>query len=145
MALLGPSSGISFHQVRSKGRGFVFKSFPASSWGRREVAPPVSPAKVEKLGLQSPVGEVAERKEELGRAEKVEKVEYDWREEWYPLYLAVEVPHDAPLGLSVFHKQLVLYKDGAGVFRCYEDRCPHRFHFSTSQPINLLISLSRPR
>ncbi|XP_068648117.1 protein TIC 55, chloroplastic [Aristolochia californica] len=51
---------------------------------------------------------------------------YDWREEWYPLYLTEQVPDDAPLGLSVFDKQLVLYKDGDGVFRCYEDRCPHR-------------------
>ncbi|KAG1326468.1 protein TIC 55, chloroplastic [Cocos nucifera] len=52
--------------------------------------------------------------------------EYDWREEWYPLYLAVEVPDDAPLGLTVFHKQVVLYREGGGVLRCYEDRCPHR-------------------
>ncbi|ONK69690.1 uncharacterized protein A4U43_C05F25720 [Asparagus officinalis] len=52
--------------------------------------------------------------------------EYDWREEWYPLYLTAEVPEDAPLGLTVFHKQIVLYRDGQGQLRCYEDRCPHR-------------------
>ncbi|CAA6662265.1 unnamed protein product [Spirodela intermedia] len=52
--------------------------------------------------------------------------EYDWREEWYPLYLTAEMPDDAPLGLTVFHKQLVVYRDGGGVIRCYEDRCPHR-------------------
>lgn len=52
--------------------------------------------------------------------------EYDWTEEWYPLYLTQNVPDDAPLGLTVFDKQLVLYRDGEGVFRCYEDRCPHR-------------------
>lgn len=51
---------------------------------------------------------------------------YDWREEWYPLYLTAEVPDDAPLGLTVFHQQIVLYRDGQGVLRCYEDRCPHR-------------------
>ncbi|XP_074296124.1 protein TIC 55, chloroplastic-like [Silene latifolia] len=55
-----------------------------------------------------------------------EVVDYDWTEEWYPLYLAKNVPDDAPLGLTVFHKQLVLYRDAAGEFRCYEDRCPHR-------------------
>lgn len=53
--------------------------------------------------------------------------EYDWREEWYPLYLTAQVPDDAPLGLTVFDKQIVLYRDGAGVLRCYEDRCPHRY------------------
>ncbi|XP_009409774.2 protein TIC 55, chloroplastic [Musa acuminata AAA Group] len=52
--------------------------------------------------------------------------EYDWRQEWYPLYLTAQVPDDAPLGLTVFDKQVVLYRDGAGVLRCYEDRCPHR-------------------
>ncbi|KAL2897659.1 Protein TIC 55 chloroplastic [Bienertia sinuspersici] len=55
-----------------------------------------------------------------------EVVDYDWTEEWYPLYLAKNVPDDAPLGLTVFDKQLVLYRDAAGEFRCYEDRCPHR-------------------
>ncbi|KAH7290672.1 hypothetical protein KP509_30G058900 [Ceratopteris richardii] len=55
-----------------------------------------------------------------------EKAEYNWEEEWYPLYLANELPRDAPLGLSIFHKQVVLYYDGAGDLRCYEDRCPHR-------------------
>ena len=34
---------------------------------------------------------------------------YDWTEEWYPLYLTKDVPDDAPLGLTVFDKQVVLY------------------------------------
>lgn len=60
--------------------------------------------------------------------EKRERVvaKYDWREEWYPLYLTDQVPDDAPLGLTVFDKQIVLYRDGNGVLQCYEDRCPHR-------------------
>ncbi|KAH8482885.1 hypothetical protein H0E87_030107 [Populus deltoides] len=53
-------------------------------------------------------------------------VDYNWTEEWYPLYLTKDVPDDAPLGLNVFDKQLVLYKDGQGELRCHEDRCPHR-------------------
>lgn len=55
-----------------------------------------------------------------------EVVPYDWTEEWYPLYLTENVPDDAPLGLTVFDKQLVLYRDGTGELRCFEDRCPHR-------------------
>lgn len=51
---------------------------------------------------------------------------YDWKEEWYPLYLTKNVPHDAPLGLTVFDKNLVLFKDGNDQIQCYEDRCPHR-------------------
>ncbi|KAJ4953744.1 hypothetical protein NE237_030576 [Protea cynaroides] len=64
-------------------------------------------------------------------------VNYDWREEWYPLYLTRDVPDDAPLGLTVFDKQIVLYKDGSGVLHCYQDRCPHRLaKLSEGQLIN---------
>ncbi|KAF7151447.1 hypothetical protein RHSIM_Rhsim02G0217900 [Rhododendron simsii] len=62
----------------------------------------------------------------VGPAGESVVAEYDWTEEWYPLYLTQNVPDDAPLGLTVFDKQLVLYRDGEGVFRCYEDRCLHR-------------------
>lgn len=55
-----------------------------------------------------------------------EVVDYDWTEEWYPLYLTKNIPEDSPLGLTVFDKQVVLYKDGNGELQCYEDRCPHR-------------------
>lgn len=63
--------------------------------------------------------------EDERRREKVIE-DYDWRTEWYPLYLAKDVPADAPLGLTVFDRQLVLYRDGSGELRCHEDRCPHR-------------------
>ncbi|XP_015884267.3 protein TIC 55, chloroplastic [Ziziphus jujuba] len=63
--------------------------------------------------------------EEEHRGER-DVADYDWTEEWYPLYLTRDVPEDAPLGLTVFDKQLVLYRDGAGELRCYQDRCPHR-------------------
>ncbi|KAK9274344.1 hypothetical protein L1049_019158 [Liquidambar formosana] len=62
--------------------------------------------------------------EEL-RADRV-VVDYDWTEEWYPLYLTQNVPDDAPVGLTVFDNQVVLYRDGEGKLRCYKDRCPHR-------------------
>ncbi|GAB2227418.1 hypothetical protein Droror1_Dr00009239 [Drosera rotundifolia] len=61
-----------------------------------------------------------------GEGEGEGVVEYDWEQEWYPLYLSRNVPVDAPLGLTVFDRQLVLYRDGEGVIRCHENRCPHR-------------------
>ncbi|KAI5072663.1 hypothetical protein GOP47_0012769 [Adiantum capillus-veneris] len=65
-----------------------------------------------------------------GRPEAVpsspERVDYNWEDQWYPLYLTRELPRDAPLGLTVFHKQVVLHYDGHGNLRCYEDRCAHR-------------------
>ncbi|RWW27238.1 hypothetical protein GW17_00008338 [Ensete ventricosum] len=66
--------------------------------------------------------------EVLLRPEEEEmKEEYDWREEWYPLYLTAEVPEDAPLALTVFDEKIVLFRDGNGVIRCFQDRCPHRY------------------
>ncbi|KAM1133486.1 hypothetical protein ACFX19_043441 [Malus domestica] len=59
------------------------------------------------------------------RGERV-VADYDWTEEWYPLYLTQDIPNDAPLGLTVFDRQLVLYRDGNGELQCYQDRCPHR-------------------
>lgn len=54
------------------------------------------------------------------------EADYNWETEWYPLYLLKEVPTDAPLGLTVFDRPLVLFYDGKGVLHCLEDRCPHR-------------------
>ncbi|XP_047323962.1 protein TIC 55, chloroplastic-like [Impatiens glandulifera] len=64
--------------------------------------------------------EEEEEKEEKG------PVFYNWTEEWYPLYLTANIPDDAPLGLTVYDVNLVLFRDGNGQLRCYEDRCPHR-------------------
>lgn len=58
--------------------------------------------------------------------EKEEKVEYNWEEEWYPMYLTAEMPTDSPLGLTVFDRSLVLFYDGQGKINCFEDQCPHR-------------------
>ncbi|KAK4769462.1 hypothetical protein SAY86_027612 [Trapa natans] len=68
--------------------------------------------------------EEEEAAQEIG--ETRHEAEYDWTEEWYPLYLTKDVPDDAPLGLRVFDKNLVLYRDGGDILRCHEDRCPHR-------------------
>jgi hypothetical protein len=51
---------------------------------------------------------------------------YDWARQWYALafvdYLDPKVPHAKEL-LGV---RLVLWKDGEGRWRCFEDKCPHR-------------------
>ncbi|XP_047338465.1 protein TIC 55, chloroplastic-like [Impatiens glandulifera] len=64
--------------------------------------------------------------EDVTEEKKNVVVPYDWTEEWYPLYLTQNIPDDAPLGLTVYNVNIVLYRDGNGELRCYEDRCPHR-------------------
>ncbi|MBA0690593.1 hypothetical protein Goari_008258, partial [Gossypium aridum] len=75
--------------------------------------------------LDQSKGEGDDRSEEKSKGDRI-VADYNWTEEWYPLYLTKDVPDDAPLGLTVFDQQLVLYKDGNGVLHCYQDRCPHR-------------------
>lgn len=89
-----------------------------------KAAPPVLDGKDEGEGDDHKVL-VGPSSEEERRGERV-VADYDWTQEWYPLYLAQDLPDDAPLGLNVFDKQVVLYRDGNGHLRCYEDRCPHR-------------------
>ncbi|XP_047970210.1 protein TIC 55, chloroplastic-like [Salvia hispanica] len=77
-------------------------------------------------GIAAAAGDESVIQEDEAVEHKESSARYDWTEEWYPLYLTNQVPDDAPLGLTVFDKQVVLFKDGDGVIRCYEDRCPHR-------------------
>lgn len=78
-------------------------------------------------GIAAAAGDESVIQEDEAVEHKESSARYDWTEEWYPLYLTKQVPDDAPLGLTVFDKQVVLFKDGDGVIRCYEDRCPHRY------------------
>ncbi|KAK8475095.1 hypothetical protein V6N13_145053 [Hibiscus sabdariffa] len=78
--------------------------------------------------LDQSKGEGDDHKVVIGPSSEEDRIvaDYNWTEEWYPLYLTKDVPDDAPLGLTVFDQQLVLYKDGNGLLHCYQDRCPHR-------------------
>ncbi|CAI8599532.1 unnamed protein product [Vicia faba] len=69
---------------------------------------------------------LVEPSSEQERKGEREVADYDWTQEWYPLYLTKNVPHDAPLGLKVYDKNIVLFRDANHQFQCYEDRCPHR-------------------
>ncbi|KAK8513516.1 hypothetical protein V6N13_002254 [Hibiscus sabdariffa] len=78
--------------------------------------------------LDQSKGEGDDHKVVIGPSSEEDRIvaDYNWTEEWYPLYLTKDVPDDAPLGLTVFDQQLVLYKDGNGLLHCYQDRCPYR-------------------
>jgi hypothetical protein len=51
---------------------------------------------------------------------------FDWVKQWYPLafieYLDPKVPHPVEL----LGKRLVLWRDAQQMWRCFEDKCPHR-------------------
>ncbi|KAG6550401.1 hypothetical protein Mapa_008364 [Marchantia paleacea] len=78
-------------------------------------------------GITKDLGEVDESDRVFTETRPADgKVKYNWEEQWYPLYLTQEVPKDAPLGLTVFDRNLVVFYDGDGKLYCLEDRCPHR-------------------
>ncbi|MDJ0927681.1 MAG: aromatic ring-hydroxylating dioxygenase subunit alpha [Gammaproteobacteria bacterium] len=45
---------------------------------------------------------------------------------WLPVEFAKRIGRDAPYGVQVFGRPIVLFRDRTGVIRCLEDRCPHR-------------------
>jgi phenylpropionate dioxygenase-like ring-hydroxylating dioxygenase large terminal subunit len=45
---------------------------------------------------------------------------------WYAVLDPREVPAGAPIGRRRFGRSLVFWRDGGGVLRAAEDRCPHR-------------------
>ncbi|KAL9177114.1 hypothetical protein ABFS82_01G037600 [Erythranthe guttata] len=105
--LIGRTKPFLLHQLKKK-----------KNWQKLSALAEEISTGLQEEGDQSVIEEVIGKKEEA--------VSYDWTEEWYPLYLTQNIPDDSPLGLTVFDKQVVLYRDGDGDLWCYEDRCPHR-------------------
>ena len=46
-------------------------------------------------------------------------------QQWHPV-LAAQALGTAPLAVRVLSNDLVLWRDGTGAVRAFEDRCPHR-------------------
>lgn len=44
---------------------------------------------------------------------------------WYAIARSTEV-REKPLGITLWHQPIVLYRDDCGVIHALEDRCPHR-------------------
>ncbi len=51
---------------------------------------------------------------------------FDWERQWYPMAFVVDLDPSRPHAIQLLGKDLVLWRDGAGEWRCFEDRCPHR-------------------
>ncbi|XRB16033.1 Rieske domain-containing protein [Pseudoscourfieldia marina] len=54
------------------------------------------------------------------------KVPYAFKKQWYPLVVLDMINPDLPHAVSLFGERLVVWKDGQGEWRVFEDRCPHR-------------------
>jgi nitrite reductase/ring-hydroxylating ferredoxin subunit len=51
---------------------------------------------------------------------------FSWSKQWYAVAVADLTDPSRPAPLQLLGRSLVLWRDGAGDWRCFEDRCPHR-------------------
>jgi hypothetical protein len=51
---------------------------------------------------------------------------FDWARQWYPVSLVDDLHIDRLQSFTVLGKALVVWRDGAGEWRAFQNRCPHR-------------------
>ncbi|MBV8884491.1 MAG: Rieske 2Fe-2S domain-containing protein [Chroococcidiopsidaceae cyanobacterium CP_BM_RX_35] len=51
---------------------------------------------------------------------------FQWTKQWYPVAVVDFLDPSRPQAMQLLGKDLVLWRDGVGKWRCFEDFCPHR-------------------
>jgi len=51
---------------------------------------------------------------------------FQWTKQWYPVAVVDFLDPSCPHALQLLGKDIVLWRDGSGQWRCFEDSCPHR-------------------
>jgi pheophorbide a oxygenase len=51
---------------------------------------------------------------------------FSWTKQWYPVAVAKLIDPTRPNAIELLGKNLVIWLDNLGEWRCFEDRCPHR-------------------
>ncbi len=51
---------------------------------------------------------------------------FQWTKQWYPVAVVEFLAPSRPHKIQLLGKELVLWRDGSGKWRCFEDFCPHR-------------------
>lgn len=50
----------------------------------------------------------------------------DWERQWYPVGVEGDLDPKLPHAMRLLGKELVLWRDRSGSWRCFQDACPHR-------------------
>ncbi|GAB1539580.1 hypothetical protein NUACC21_22470 [Scytonema sp. NUACC21] len=58
--------------------------------------------------------------------EQQEEGIFQWTKQWYPVAVVNFLDPSRPHAMQLLGKDIVLWRDGAGKWRCFEDFCPHR-------------------
>ncbi|HIK07836.1 MAG TPA: Rieske 2Fe-2S domain-containing protein [Trichormus sp. M33_DOE_039] len=51
---------------------------------------------------------------------------FQWTKQWYPVAVVEFLDPSRPHAMQLLGKDIVLWQDGGGKWRCFEDFCPHR-------------------
>ena len=51
---------------------------------------------------------------------------FQWTQQWYPMAVVEFLEPTRPHALQLLGRNLVVWRDGTGQWRCFEDACPHR-------------------
>jgi nitrite reductase/ring-hydroxylating ferredoxin subunit len=55
-----------------------------------------------------------------------EEAIFQWTKQWYPVAVVDFLDPSRPHAMQLLGKDIVLWRDGSGKWRCFEDFCPHR-------------------
>jgi len=55
-----------------------------------------------------------------------EEATFQWTKQWYPVAVVEYLDPSRPHAMQILGKDVVLWRDGTGKWRCFEDACPHR-------------------
>ncbi|MUG93425.1 Rieske 2Fe-2S domain-containing protein [Scytonema sp. UIC 10036] len=67
-------------------------------------------------------GNIRDAVEQFHQQEEV----FQWTKQWYPVAVVDFLDSSRPHAMQLLGKEIVLWRDGAGKWRCFEDCCPHR-------------------
>ena len=51
---------------------------------------------------------------------------FQWAKHWYPMAFLDDLDPKVPHPVELLSQRLVLWCDGQGQWRCFQDKCPHR-------------------
>ncbi len=51
---------------------------------------------------------------------------FQWTKQWYPVAVVDFLDPSRPHAMQLLGKDIVVWRDGSGKWRCFEDFCPHR-------------------
>lgn len=109
---------ISIKKVRLQKSG-IFRCSAGIAKGGCSVSSRWTPCRAAWLGQE-------EADIDASSTQETEESQFSWTKQWYPVGVVDLLDPSKPNCMKLLGHDLVIWKDGQGVWRCFEDVCPHR-------------------